>query len=85
MLFFRLTFVDLEHLATRPKFQKQGVGSMLMRWGVEQANIERCAVYTEASKAGWHLYRKFGLEDIKKMRFKSGGYRIAMLREPIEW
>lgn len=50
----------LQSLATDPKFQHRGVGSMLIAWGQEQARREGICVGLTASIVGQGVYLKKG-------------------------
>lgn len=53
----------LEILATDPKHQGRGAGSMLMRIGTQNADQDGKEAYLEASPEGVSLYKKFGFEE----------------------
>ncbi|KAK0264935.1 hypothetical protein LTR57_000162 [Friedmanniomyces endolithicus] len=53
----------LEILATDPKYQGQGAGSQLMRWGLERADQEGVEAYLEASPDAVRLYEHFGFRE----------------------
>ncbi|KAK1811872.1 hypothetical protein LTR12_013770 [Friedmanniomyces endolithicus] len=57
------TAEDLEMLATDPKYQGQGAGSQLMRWGLERADQEGVEAYLEASPDAVRLYEHFGFRE----------------------
>ena len=50
----------LNDLATDPRFQRRGVGGMLIAWGQEQARRENVCVGLNASVVGQGVYRKKG-------------------------
>ena len=56
-----------------------------MQWGVERANIWGAAVYAEATPEGHRLYSNFGLKEEVVLNLPSGGRRIAMLKQPVQW
>ncbi|ORY18371.1 hypothetical protein BCR34DRAFT_654405 [Clohesyomyces aquaticus] len=41
-------------------YRKQGIGRMLVSWGVEKADEMQLESFLEATDMGQHLYRKFG-------------------------
>lgn len=51
---------DLEVLATSSGYQKKGLGSKLLEWGIEKADAEGLELYLDAAKGAQHLYEKFG-------------------------
>ena len=53
----------LANLFVDPRFQRRGVGTRLMRWGMRHADRARVAVGLIASPKGLGLYRKFGFKE----------------------
>ncbi|KAL4871215.1 hypothetical protein BDV12DRAFT_194577 [Aspergillus spectabilis] len=53
----------LDTLATHPDYQRQGAGSMLLKWGCDLADEQGVGLYVDASKAGAPLYERFGFVD----------------------
>ncbi|PWY93424.1 acyl-CoA N-acyltransferase [Aspergillus sclerotioniger CBS 115572] len=77
----------LEFLATLPEAQGKGVGTALLKWGIEQADKRNARVYLEATEDGYALYKKYGWEDLEVMEmdfeeFGGAGRQkwIAMMR-----
>lgn len=54
----------LEMLATHPKFQGKGAGSMLLQWGLQKADEKGVEAYLESSPEGLSLYRRFGFREV---------------------
>ncbi len=50
----------LRNLCVSPDFQRRGIGAMLLAWGKEQAEQERCPVGLSSSTKGKGLYEKQG-------------------------
>ncbi|KAF7853662.1 hypothetical protein EAF04_010653 [Stromatinia cepivora] len=50
----------LDSITTDPKHQKQGAGSMLVKWGVDVADSLNGEAYLEATEMGRPVYEKFG-------------------------
>jgi GNAT superfamily N-acetyltransferase len=61
--------VMLESLVTHPDHHRRGAGSMLVKWGVEQADRLGLLGYLEASGDGAPLYRKFGFEQVNSIEY----------------
>ena len=81
--------VYLASLATKPKHQGKGVGSMLLQWGTERADGAGLEIYLESTKEGKPLYEKFGFETvhIKEQELEKYGGRgkdkhWIMVRKP---
>ncbi|XRM47639.1 hypothetical protein ABZX51_010608 [Aspergillus tubingensis] len=57
--------IMLEFLATLPEAQGNGVGTALLKWGIERADARNARVYLEATKDGYPLYWKHGWRDLQ--------------------
>ncbi|MCJ1420860.1 hypothetical protein MMC32_007219 [Xylographa parallela] len=69
----------LDTLATVPEFQQRGLGSWLVRWGIEQARADARArpgrvkgVWTIATPMGLRTYLRAGMEEIGSEVFDYG-------------
>lgn len=75
-------------LAVRPSYQRQGLGSMLLKPVLEQADKEGKKVYITGSLEGLGLYTKFGWREVGEVvldfRPYGGDERktVLMMREP---
>ncbi|KAJ3229635.1 hypothetical protein HDU81_005201 [Chytriomyces hyalinus] len=47
-----------------PKFQSQGVGSLLIKWGTSRADTEGATAWVHASEAGRGMFAKMGFEPV---------------------
>lgn len=56
-------YTDLEIIAVDPKFQGQGVGSLMLDWGTTRADSDSCEAYLEASPDAVSVYQKFGFKE----------------------
>lgn len=88
----------LSLLGTLPKFERQGLASRLIRWGLERADEMGVPAYVDSSPTGLKLYEKMGFRACGEMmvdlgRFegadgKEGGLGVqrwvAMRREPVK-
>ena len=54
-------------LNTSPKFQRRGLGSELVKYGLEKADRDGVVVYLSGSPMGVPLYRKLGFEEVGKL------------------
>ncbi|KAJ6258308.1 hypothetical protein Dda_6348 [Drechslerella dactyloides] len=58
------TYLHLNILAVDPAYQRQGVGSQLVSWGVSMARRNRIPCALEASRAGKKVYLKSGFKEL---------------------
>jgi len=62
---FQVPHLHLHVIGTDPKWQRRGVGAMMMAWYVEyarKAGIGRCALYAGPFAAEIGFYEKFGFQ-----------------------
>lgn len=66
------SFLGLSVVAVDPAYQRQGIGSMLMRWACDEADRNGRDGYLLASPAGISLYETFGFEKVGEVRTAKG-------------
>lgn len=78
-------------LAVHPDYQGKGLGSRLLKHGLDLADAEGRVVYIEATAAGYPVYAKLGFEEIDAIRVdlskwggKEPGINRVMLRQPVK-
>lgn len=59
---------ELEVLAISPKFQRKGLGSMLLTWGMNQAASHNLPVVVAATLNGEYLYKKHGFVECGRIQ-----------------
>jgi predicted N-acetyltransferase YhbS len=64
--------IDLNSLAVDAKYQRKGIGRMLVQWGIDRAAEEGKDVIIVANPTGSALYQKMGFEEIGKMSLFAG-------------
>ena len=76
-------------LFTDPNHQRRGAGTMLLKWGTEQADRLGLPLYLDATADGKRLYEKHDFRVIDKIVFdfaKWGGpsvvESVVMVRQP---
>lgn len=63
---FLLTLIAvLQTLVTHPKHERRGAGSLLLKWGCEEADRKGVEAYLEASAVGVPLYERHGFKKVK--------------------
>lgn len=74
---------ELEVLAIDPAFQRRGIGSMLLRWGMAQASHYRIPLVVAATSNGEYLYRKHGFSECGRIVFEDSNFSwVAMVWYP---
>ncbi|EAW10411.1 GNAT family N-acetyltransferase [Aspergillus clavatus NRRL 1] len=81
--------IMLELLATYPQHQGKGVGSALLRWGLQKANEIGARIYLEATDEGYPLYCRYGFTEIGEIVMDYSVYGgdgsqryVVMVRDP---
>lgn len=59
----------LANLVVHEDYQRQGIGALLLKWGLDQAEAERVPVGVESSFAGLRLYEKMGFRTFRNLRY----------------
>jgi ribosomal protein S18 acetylase RimI-like enzyme len=80
-------FPEIWHLASLvvdTRYQRRGIGAMLLEWGIEQAQAEMVPCGLESSFAGKKLYEKMGFRTFDEVRFGAGERDVfaVMVWEP---
>lgn len=69
-----------------PEYERRGVATALVKWGLEKVDKEGWVAFTEASRRGRPVYEKLGFEPIEEvdLRFdKLGDYAKSL--KPVHW
>jgi GNAT superfamily N-acetyltransferase len=72
--------LDLDMLGTHPDYHGRGMGSQLLKWGLEKADRDGLEAYLSASPAGRPLYEKNGFELVDSEELLPGYVQSYMLR-----
>lgn len=79
----------LATLNTDPRHNRRGAATLLLRWGLEEAQKRELPVYLHSSLQGHDLYLKHGFRDLEELvtDFSQWGleernYNWAMIKEP---
>jgi predicted N-acetyltransferase YhbS len=72
-------------ISVNPVYQRQGIGSILLQWGTEEADAHGRDSFVIASPAGVRLYAKFGFKVVGEVQTPTGTFtsmfRKAQLNE----
>ncbi|CZS93550.1 hypothetical protein WAI453_001082 [Rhynchosporium graminicola] len=74
------TIWRLTSIQVAPEHQRKGIGSMLMQWGCDKADLNRWNSFVMASPAGVPLYHKFGFKETGQVWTELGIFK-SMFRE----
>lgn len=86
-------YIFMRLLVVLPPYQGKGIGTRLLRWGLEQADHLGVKVWIDASPAGLGLYKKLGWKEVSKLQIelKEWGGRegetdltVSLVRDPAE-
>ena len=60
---------------TVPEYERKGVASTLVSWGLERCDKEGVVAFTEASPRGWPVYERLGFEkkEVVRLRYDEQG------------
>ena len=67
-----LLLVELVSLNTLPKYQRQGIGSMVMRWGTGKLEEMQVPSFIVSSEQGYGLYMKHGYKEVDRWEVDMG-------------
>lgn len=66
-------------LCVAPKWQSQGVGSTLLRWGTERADAAGVFIWVHSSADAWPMYAKHGFETVGTLDVDLDKYAPAVV------
>jgi GNAT superfamily N-acetyltransferase len=69
-----LTNVALDHISTLPSHQRRGVGALLLRSGIAQADAAGLPILVMATPVGLGLYKKNGFEHVSTIEQDDSKY-----------
>lgn len=58
---------DLKYLHTDPTYQRRGIASMLIAWGLAESRRLNISAYLEASPEGLPLYERHGFVTAQRL------------------
>ena len=74
-----VNYWELEVLAVHPAFQRQGLGSILLSWGMAQASRHQLPVVVAATFSGENLYKNHGFTECGRINFEDSNFSWAAL------
>jgi GNAT superfamily N-acetyltransferase len=75
----------LASLEVDERFARRGIGSLLVRWGMERAKGERVPVSLFATVAGERVYRKLGFEALGDFKAGPGVGGVVVVQKVMAW
>lgn len=73
--------IDLDILGVHPSYQRRGLASKLLHWGLKRADQEGVETYLAASPDGKPVYERNGFELVDKSFSPYPGYvQVCMVR-----
>ena len=63
----------LKLLLCHPTYQRRGIGTALVSWGIEEARRDGLRVALFSSPMGLPLYRKLGFNEVARVRVQAPG------------
>ncbi|CCT61081.1 hypothetical protein IAQ61_001638 [Plenodomus lingam] len=83
-------FYFLHILVTDPEHHRRGAGTMLLKWGLEQADKDNMPAFLESSSMARPLYTSLGFSarheeiwDLKKYGLEGTDTSTVMIRDPV--
>ena len=75
----KLIPVDLEMIATIPKYRGRGAASKLVQWGLDIADGMEAEAYLESNEENVLFYQKFGFTVVEDYVLEELGYRESFM------
>jgi ribosomal protein S18 acetylase RimI-like enzyme len=63
-------YYELCELITSPHFQRQGLGSQLVRYGLDKADRDGTMCFLSGSPIGAPVYKKLGFEEVGRLEIE---------------
>jgi GNAT superfamily N-acetyltransferase len=66
--------IELVGLHVDPAYQRRGIASALLKWGLEESDRLGLPIYLEATEEGMPVYERYGFETVKAVEFDGRPY-----------
>ncbi|PYI11678.1 hypothetical protein BO78DRAFT_303362 [Aspergillus sclerotiicarbonarius CBS 121057] len=73
----------LDMLGTRPEFNGRGIGSRLLRWGLDRADTAGVETFLASTPQGRGLYERYGLRVVREYEVVPGYWQASMVRDGV--
>lgn len=77
--------IDLHICFTAPDVRRRGIGSLMMQWGCDLADLLFLSTWIEASPEGNYLYQRFGFYELEKLYHAGEVMGTCMRRDTKPW
>ncbi|KAK5732437.1 hypothetical protein LTR17_010493 [Elasticomyces elasticus] len=72
-------------IAVDSRFQGQGVGSSLVKWGTDEADKAGAFSWVHSSEGGWRFYQKHGFKEVDHLTVKLDDWAVLSPEEQKRW
>ncbi|KAK5721140.1 hypothetical protein LTR15_007104 [Elasticomyces elasticus] len=72
-------------LAVDPRYQDQGVGSLLVKWGTDVADRAGAFSWVHSSEGGWRFYEKHGFKEVDHLTVNLDDWASHSSEEQERW
>ncbi|KAK4954670.1 hypothetical protein LTR10_008103 [Elasticomyces elasticus] len=77
--------IFLMSLAVDPRYQDQGVGSLLVKWGTDVADRAGAFSWVQSSEGGWRFYEKHGFKEVDHLTVNLDDWASHSSEEQERW
>ena len=70
-------WIDLHRIAIHPDYQRRGIASQLLQWGLDRADSEKLVSYLNARSQARRLYEKGGFTVVERVPMPVPGLEVS--------